>query len=87
LLRARRDDPDIIVLDLQMPIMGGHEVLKELAAEPRTRDIPVIISTSLPITGALQTELSSAVQLLSKSSLSKETLLDALERALERAPL
>ena len=87
LLRARRDDPDVIVLDLQMPVMSGREVLKELAAEPGTRDIPVVISTSLPLTGALQTELSSAAQLLSKSSLSKETLLDALGRALERAQL
>lgn len=82
LLRARRDDPDIIILDLQMPVMSGHEVLIELAADPRTRDIPVVISTSLPLTGELQTELSRAAQLLSKSNLSKETLLDALGRAL-----
>lgn len=82
LARARRDDPDVVILDLQMPVMGGREVLKELAADPETRDIPVVISTSLPLTGELQTELASAAQLLSKSNLSKETLLDTLGRAL-----
>lgn len=85
LLRARRDNPDVIILDLQMPLMSGHEVLIELAADPKTRDIPVVISTSLPLTGELQTSLSNAAQLLSKSNLSKETLLDAVSRALGSA--
>ncbi len=84
LARARRDDPDVLILDLQMPVMTGHEVLRELAADPKTRDIPVIISTSLPLTGELQAELAGATQLLSKSNLSKESLLGALGRALQR---
>lgn len=84
LLCARRDQPDVLILDLQMPVMNGREVLRELAADARTRNIPVIISTSLPITASLQEEVSGAFLLLSKSNLSRDSLLDALHRSLEQ---
>jgi two-component system OmpR family response regulator len=35
-------DPDVIVLDLGLPIASGFEVLHELRAQARTHDIPVI---------------------------------------------
>src|SRR5688572_27995746 len=35
--------PDCILLDLDMPKLGGFEVLERLAADPRMREIPVII--------------------------------------------
>jgi len=38
--------PDIILLDLNMPKMGGREVLKRLKTDPRFRAIPVIILTT-----------------------------------------
>jgi CheY-like chemotaxis protein len=39
------DRPDVIVLDLMLPTIGGHDVYRELRANPGTRDIPVIIVT------------------------------------------
>lgn len=39
-------DPDIILLDLNMPRMGGRELLKRLKTDPRFRAIPVIILTT-----------------------------------------
>jgi CheY-like chemotaxis protein len=38
--------PDIILLDLNMPKMGGREVLRRLKTDPRFRAIPVIILTT-----------------------------------------
>src|ERR671934_1243442 len=35
--------PDLIILDLMLPVLSGQEVLRELKAGERTRDIPVII--------------------------------------------
>ncbi|MDR2479329.1 MAG: response regulator [Treponema sp.] len=38
--------PDIILLDVSMPGMGGHEVIKMLKSDPATAEIPVILLTS-----------------------------------------
>jgi CheY-like chemotaxis protein len=38
--------PDIILLDLNLPRMGGREVLRRLKTDPRFRAIPVIILTT-----------------------------------------
>src|ERR1700688_647854 len=35
--------PDLVLLDLMLPTMGGQEVCRELRAGERTRDIPIII--------------------------------------------
>ncbi len=34
--------PDLIVLDINMPLMGGAEVMNRLRADERTRDVPLI---------------------------------------------
>lgn len=43
--RAREDKPDVILLDIILPVLHGFEVCKELKKDPATRDIPVIIMT------------------------------------------
>jgi len=39
--------PDLILLDVMMPGMDGHQVFRQLRADPGTRDIPVIFVTAL----------------------------------------
>ena len=47
-LRVANDKlPDIILLDMMLPKISGPEVLKTLKANPATKDIPVIVLTSL----------------------------------------
>ncbi|HNS67462.1 MAG TPA: response regulator [Mesotoga infera] len=38
--------PDLVLLDLKLPGISGHEVLSELKNDERTRRIPVIVLTS-----------------------------------------
>lgn len=39
--------PDLVLLDLLMPVMDGYEVCRRLKENPKTRDIPVIFITSV----------------------------------------
>jgi CheY-like chemotaxis protein len=38
--------PDVVILDLNLPIKTGQEVLKEMAADAALRDIPVAVLTT-----------------------------------------
>ena len=44
--KAQTEQPDLILLDLMMPVMDGFEVLGKLQDEPSTKRIPVIILTA-----------------------------------------
>lgn len=44
---ARRNPPDLIILDVVMPGLSGFEVCEELKNNPETREIPVIFITAL----------------------------------------
>jgi putative two-component system response regulator len=48
-LRSARTEPvpDLILLDVMMPVMDGHAVLRALREMPETSDIPVIFVTAL----------------------------------------
>jgi signal transduction histidine kinase/CheY-like chemotaxis protein len=47
-LQAVRDEPpDVIVLDIMLPGVSGWQVLRQLKHDPDTRDIPVIMTSSL----------------------------------------
>lgn len=41
--KALSEKPDIIILDVMLPMMNGFEVLKRLKKEISTRDIPIVI--------------------------------------------
>lgn len=47
LLAARRDPPDLILLDINMPEMNGYEVCEQLQADVQLRGIPVIFISAL----------------------------------------
>lgn len=46
-LRLLEEEPvDLVITDLNMPVMDGITLLQELRADPRFRDLPVIVLTA-----------------------------------------
>lgn len=42
-----RENPDIVLLDVMMPVMDGFEVCRRIKADPRTTHLPVVMVTAL----------------------------------------
>jgi len=45
--KVEQESPDLLLLDIMMPKMSGFEVCKRIKADPKTRDIIVVMVTAL----------------------------------------
>jgi two-component system cell cycle response regulator DivK len=57
LAAVARQKPDLILMDIQMPIMDGYETTRRIKADPATKDIPIIAVTSYALSGDNQKAL------------------------------
>lgn len=74
--------PDLILLDIMMPGMDGGEVIDALAEGEQTRDIPILVLTSLLSDKKPRQEIG-GVEYLSKSS-SVDMILSKVKEALKK---
>jgi two-component system phosphate regulon response regulator PhoB len=83
-LRMARDRlPDLILLDLVMPKIQGFEVLRQLKADPATRDIPVLVLSNLGQERDRQAMLGAgAMEYYVKAEMTLDQLADIVDRAL-----
>ena len=49
--KAQTHDPDIILMDIQMPVMDGMEAIRQLRANPHFASTPIIVTTALAMPG------------------------------------
>jgi two-component system, cell cycle response regulator DivK len=43
--------PDLILMDIQLPVMDGYEATRRIKANPLSKDIPIIVVTSYALSG------------------------------------
>jgi threonine synthase len=80
----RREQPDVILLDLMMPEMDGFQVLEAIEEDKDLRDIPVIVITAKELTSSEKKRLGGQIQmLLEKGNFTDEDLLHEVLDALE----
>jgi two-component system, cell cycle response regulator DivK len=48
---AKADRPDLILMDIQLPVMDGYEATRRIKADPELKRIPVIVVTSYALSG------------------------------------
>jgi CheY-like chemotaxis protein len=65
--RIRRRRPDVIVLDLRMPVMDGVELCKRLKADPKTSQIPIVLLTGADPDEARRAQRAGAAALVRKT--------------------
>jgi CheY-like chemotaxis protein len=82
---ARRELPDVIVLDLMMPEVNGFDVVDALSAQTETARIPILIVTSKEITAEDRTKLNGAVTaIMEKTEFSRDRFTAEVRRAVSR---
>jgi two-component system cell cycle response regulator DivK len=48
---AKTEKPDLILMDIQLPVLDGYEATRQIKADPALRHIPVIAVTSYALSG------------------------------------
>jgi two-component system cell cycle response regulator DivK len=48
---AAAHHPDLILMDIQLPLMDGYEATRRIKADPALRAIPIIVITSYALSG------------------------------------
>lgn len=80
----RRERPAVVLLDIQMPVMDGLEVLAHLKADEELREIPVVILSNIDSEEIFQkvSELGSAEYYLVKALVDPQKVVDVTIEAL-----
>lgn len=79
---AHKQKPDLIILDIQMPVGTGRSVLQAFQSKPETKGIPVIILTGLEDPHLKERLLAEGAKDFFKKPYDLKTLLEKINRHL-----
>jgi two-component system cell cycle response regulator DivK len=84
LAMARAESPDLILMDMSLPVLDGWEATRQLKSEPKTREIPVIALTAHAMAGDRQKALSAGCDDFDTKPVELPRLLTKIEALLQK---
>jgi CheY-like chemotaxis protein len=86
LAAARREPPDLVLCDLQMPGMDGFEVARQLKADPALCAVPVVAVTAYAMVGDREKVLAAGFNGYITKPISPERFVEQVETFLPPEP-
>ncbi|MDZ4859632.1 MAG: response regulator [Candidatus Hydrogenedentes bacterium] len=83
---AETEAPDLVVLDIMMPMMSGYEVCEQLKANPQTQHIPVVCVSSAHNPNARDRSREAGAATLLLKPFSPAELIAQIKRHLSQSP-
>lgn len=77
--KARNDPPDLILLDIQLPLMDGYAVARALRTVPSLATVPIVAVTSYAMPGDKEKALESGCTGYIEKPINPETFLQEME--------
>ncbi len=79
---SRSEVPDLILMDMSLPIVDGWEATRQIKAAPETREIPVIALTAHAMVGDKEKAMAAGCDDYDTKPIEFKRLLDKIEAAL-----
>jgi len=79
---ALRERPDIILMDLEMPVIDGWEATRRLKGDPQTHDIPVIALSAHALAGEREKAIAAGCDEFDTKPIEFERLVANVQRLL-----
>lgn len=78
--KADQSRPDLILLDIQLPVMDGYEVARRLRSNPELNKIPIVAVTSYAMTGDREKALSAGCNGYIEKPIDPDTFLAQIDK-------
>jgi len=81
---SRSEEPDLILMDMSLPVLDGWEATRQIKAAPETRAIPVIALTAHAMVGDKEKAMAAGCDDYDTKPIEFKRLLDKIEAALAK---
>lgn len=79
---AGSEKPDLVLMDIQLPLLDGYEATKQIKANEKTKHIPIIALTSYAMVGDREKSLQAGCTGYIEKPINPETLMAEIEQYL-----
>jgi len=80
---AEKENPDLILMDMQLPVLDGYGAVKKIRAAYSGKDVPIIAITSYAMVGDREKTLNAGCTAYIEKPINPETFLDEINKYLK----